>query len=647
MTADKSMKILLVEDSTFVRIAAKKALHEIGFKNVVEAKDGDHAITILEENSDYSLIISDWVMPNKDGFELLLWVRSNEQCLHIPFIMATSRGEKKQVTKATQSGASGFITKPYSASDFDQVISETFMDPDQESKKDPKPRKKKKTRSGKTQLKVAHIQITDHLGLGVLNHLLAVEQLEPRHFELETICMPSWNPVQKALEKGEVDIAFILAPIAMDLFGFGVPIKLVSLAHKNGSIFVWKKNGDEKSSLQQMFRNKTFYIPHELSVHHMLTHKFLKGIDLEPGFQARGADGNYNVFFEVVPPVKMPEYLAGNPEAVGFSVAEPLGTKAIAGGNAELMFLSGELWENHPCCVVAVRDELIDKHGDSVHEFVDMLVQAGQYIDQRPESAASIAIPFLDPTGSLGLKEAVLKNVLKENLGIKTYDLYPNIEDFERIQRYMVDEMDIGGLIDLDNFIEIQFAEAACKELPVQKSIMRDVSKVAAGITSTKKQETNQKSRLNLEGQYVILNIKDSEFGIDAIDVTEIIEMPPISAVPMSPPHVKGMINYRGTVVPIVDLGEKLGMGSREYDKYTRIIIMEIPIESASTQIGIVADSVHEIIDINASEIEEAPQVVNGISSNYLRGLLKSNGSIKILLNTDQIFSESDKYPIK
>ncbi|MEE8391309.1 MAG: ABC transporter substrate-binding protein, partial [Anaerolineae bacterium] len=458
MNDNRTIKILLVEDSMFVRRSAKKSLNGLGFENVIEAEDGNEAIKKLLEEPDVRLIISDWVMPNMDGLELLLWVRSSERYGDIPFIMATARGEKKQVTKATEAGVTDFITKPFVVSELEELIEKIFAveEPDQAVLETARPRR---TAAGKRILNVAHIQITDHLSLGVLKHMLATDNLSSQYFELETAIMPSWNPVQRALETGEVDVAFILAPIAMDLFSFGTPIKLVLLAHKNGSIFVQKKN-DGREEPVQFFRNKTFYIPHEMSIHHMLSHIFLRGLGLRPGFEGRG---DFDVFFEVIPPIKMPEFLVTNPDAVGFSVAEPLGTQAIAAGSADLLFLSGELWENHPCCVVAVRDEVIEQDADAVQEFVNLLVKAGQFIDGSPETAAAMGVPFLDPDEMLGLKEVVLRDVLKEPQGIKTNDMRPVLEDFDRMQRYMVDEMGIGTLIDLEKFVDTQFAEIACR----------------------------------------------------------------------------------------------------------------------------------------------------------------------------------------
>ncbi|MCB0163532.1 MAG: ABC transporter substrate-binding protein [Anaerolineae bacterium] len=636
MTIDTSMKILLVEDSNFVRRSARKGLNELGFKNVVEAEDGNHAVERLQEEEGIDVIVSDWNMPNKDGYELLLWVRANEKTKNIPFIMATARGEKKQVAKANEAGVTDFITKPFAAKELVTLLEQIF-DKDKKAEKaaavQARPRR---AASGKLQLKVAHIQITDHLSLGVLKHLIKSQKLNPQHFELETVCMPSWNPVQKSLETGEVDVAFILAPIAMDLYSFGVPIKLVLLAHKNGSIFVRKRIEGDSKSLAENFKSKTFYIPHEMSIHHMLSHMFLRGLGLRPGFEGRG---DFDVFLEVIPPIQMPEYLAANPQAGGYLVAEPIGTKAIAEGIAELTFLSGELWENHPCCVVAVRDEIVSEYPDAVQELVNMLVEAGQFIEQKPETSAAIGVPFLDPTGSLGLREAVLRDVLKENQGIKTGDLFPVIEDLDKIQRYMVQEMGLGTLVNLEEFVDTRFAEIACKHTPPRKSILRNVSDILNNMNHRQSSSRVSKASLNLEGKYLIFNTSNGEYGLDVLGVREIIKMRPITVVPHATDYIKGVINVRGEIVPVVDLTQKLGLGVGDYDQQARIVVLEVATASGVTPVGIVVSSVTEVVDIEAKDIDDASSLGHGVDANFILGYYKSKGDLKILLNDKQLFN--------
>lgn len=191
---------------------------------------------------------------------------------------------------------------------------------------------------------------------------------------------------------------------------------MVLLAHKGGSICVRSTQGEYREPYQDFFKKKTFLIPHKMSVHHMLAHMFFSRIGIKPGMAGGEA---IDLNFEVVAPIKMPEFLRGNPDTCGFMVAEPLGTKSIASGIAVLQFLSSQLWENHPCCVVAIRDDFTSPYTDAVYEFTEMLVQAGKFIENRPETAAEVAVSFLDPQKMLGLKVPVLKNVLTEAQGIK------------------------------------------------------------------------------------------------------------------------------------------------------------------------------------------------------------------------------------
>jgi CheY-like chemotaxis protein len=455
METNKHLLILVVDDSGTMRAMFKQMLSKAGFENIILAVDGVDGIEKLQEHN-IDLIISDWNMPNKDGLDLLKWVRSDEKCKNIPFIMATAQGDKTQEQRAKKEGANGHIAKPFDAEELKAKIDEAFgIKPEHKVKREPK------IVSGKVQMKVGHIQVTDHLALGVLNHQIQSGEVVPKYFELETLCMPGWNPVQQSLEKGDIDGAFVLAPIAMDLIGFDIPIKLVLLAHKNGSVFVRsnRMSLEDHESLKDFYKYKVIDVPHKMSVHNVLAHIFLTQLDLKPG--VAGQKG-VNVRFEVVPPIKMPVIMKENELVGGFVVAEPIGSTAIANGIAELEFISGSLWGDHPCCVVAMRDEFISKYPDAVHEFTSLLVKAGKFVQKNKDKASEIAVAFLDPKKELGLTTSVLKKVLDQPQGIRMDDLYPVLGDLDEIQRYMYDEMGIGVLIDLEKFVDLRFADSAC-----------------------------------------------------------------------------------------------------------------------------------------------------------------------------------------
>ena len=112
MAVDPKIKILLVEDAGTMRKMETKILSQLGFTTIIEAVDGDDAIIKIETEKDFQLIISDWAMPNKDGFELLRWVRTHDSFKNTPMIMATGQGDKEYVEKAIQAGANGVVAKP-------------------------------------------------------------------------------------------------------------------------------------------------------------------------------------------------------------------------------------------------------------------------------------------------------------------------------------------------------------------------------------------------------------------------------------------------------------------------------------------------------------------------------------------------------
>lgn len=479
MDIDPQIRILLVEDFKATRSMQVHILKELGFHHVEEAENGAIAIEKLQKD-DFDLIISDWNMPETDGYDLLEWVRADKKRHDTPFIMATARGEKKQLIKAIMAGVSHFIAKPFTSEELEKVILETF-DKKKTTQEALERAIKPKNTPQNTKLRVAHIQITDHLVLGALKFMIATGQCRPRHFDLETHCMGGWNPVQKALDKGTVDAALVLAPIAMDLFEYGAPIRLVLFAHQNGSVCVKKRRPGDKdeTDLSVFFKDKIFFIPHILSIHHILSDIFLTEIGLKPG--TVGGPG-VNVAFEVTPPIQMPAFLTDSPEACGFMVAQPVGKKAIVDGGADLLFLSGEMWENHPCCVVVMQQAFIDAHPDAAYEFTEMLVQAGQFIHEKPAEAAKMSVDFLDPDGGLGLTPPVLESVLTEPNGIRTDNLFPVLEDLDQIQRHLTEQMGYGNIIDLEKFVDARFAQAACKGIARRPSALRDPAFVVKSI---------------------------------------------------------------------------------------------------------------------------------------------------------------------
>ncbi len=146
----------------------------------------------------------------------------------------------------------------------------------------------------------------------------------------------------------------------------------------------------------------------------------------------------------------------------------------------------------------------------------------------------------------------------------------------------------------------------------------------------------------NKEGKYLTFALAGEEYGIGILKVKEIIGLMAITTVPQTPSYVKGVINLRGKVIPVVDLRLKFGMEPMEYTDRTCIIVVEIRGAERTVLMGIVVDSVSEVLNIKGSEIEETPNFGAKLNTAFILGMAKTNGSVKILLDIDRVFREED-----
>jgi len=139
--------------------------------------------------------------------------------------------------------------------------------------------------------------------------------------------------------------------------------------------------------------------------------------------------------------------------------------------------------------------------------------------------------------------------------------------------------------------------------------------------------------------QLVTFSIGEEEFGVDILKVQEIIRTMEITKVPRAPDFVEGVINLRGKVIPIIDLRRRFGLDSREHDKHTRIIVIEIN----NMIVGFVVDSVSEVLRIPANTVEPPPPVVAGLESEYISGVGKLEDRLLILLDLDRLLSSEER----
>lgn len=140
-------------------------------------------------------------------------------------------------------------------------------------------------------------------------------------------------------------------------------------------------------------------------------------------------------------------------------------------------------------------------------------------------------------------------------------------------------------------------------------------------------------------GKYLVFRLGKEEFGASVLKVREIIGMQDITEVPQTPPHVKGVINLRGKVIPVVDLRLKFGMTADPYTERTCIIVVRSLLQGSELLIGVIVDSVSEVLNIAAADIEDTPDFGRATPTTYLIGMAKVKGQVKILLEIDQVLN--------
>ncbi len=144
------------------------------------------------------------------------------------------------------------------------------------------------------------------------------------------------------------------------------------------------------------------------------------------------------------------------------------------------------------------------------------------------------------------------------------------------------------------------------------------------------------------EGKYLTFSLADEEYGIGILKIKEIIGMMAITSVPKTPDFVKGVINLRGKVIPVVDLRLKFKMDSIAYTERTCIIVVEIESAADTVLIGIVVDAVSEVLGIKETDIEETPTFGSSLNTEYILGMAKLDKSVKILLDIDKVLSTQE-----
>ncbi|MBI5282218.1 MAG: purine-binding chemotaxis protein CheW [Candidatus Solibacter usitatus] len=144
------------------------------------------------------------------------------------------------------------------------------------------------------------------------------------------------------------------------------------------------------------------------------------------------------------------------------------------------------------------------------------------------------------------------------------------------------------------------------------------------------------------QGKYLVFHLGREEFGVHVLKVREIMGLQEITSVPQTPEFVRGVINLRGKVIPVIDLRRKFRMEDVEYTQRTCIIVLQVAMESGALLMGAVVDGVSEVLTIQENEIEDTPQFGEEMTTPYILGMAKVKGKVKILLDIDEVLSHQE-----
>ena len=159
---------------------------------------------------------------------------------------------------------------------------------------------------------------------------------------------------------------------------------------------------------------------------------------------------------------------------------------------------------------------------------------------------------------------------------------------------------------------------------------------------STTQAEQAGKTLAEKEGKYLTFVLGSEEFGLEILKVREIIDYTEIAAVPQKPHYVKGVINLRNQIIPVIDLRARFDMETTDVTEQTCIIVCEIQNSESNFIAGMIVDNVEEVIDIDGRNIEQAPQSGTSVNTGFILGIGRTEESARILLDIDKVLLSDD-----
>ncbi len=299
----------------------------------------------------------------------------------------------------------------------------------------------------RVQAKIGYIPIADHMLLG-FSDIREGDTLKT--VDIEPVRLPNYPTMTEALRSGSIDGAFILAPLAFQVRLSGSPVKLVLLGHRDGSgLVVSKAQGIKDVSA---LATKTVAIPHRFSTNNFLLHMYTND---------GGLTGDREVkTIETAPPEMFSALGVRSIDA--YITAEPFLSEAEAAGIGEVLVFTSQIWEQHPDCVLVLREDFIAANPEAVQELVSSLVRSAEFVEADRAGAVPIASEFL------GKSTDIMANALTDRRRVTFNRLVPVISELDRMQDYMADNMGLfPEKVVMSEMVDASYAEIAYKAIGV------------------------------------------------------------------------------------------------------------------------------------------------------------------------------------
>lgn len=265
-----------------------------------------------------------------------------------------------------------------------------------------------------------------------------------------------WPELKESFIAGRLKAAYLLAPMAMDLADKGIPVKVVALGHRSGAVIMVRQNDTARNIAD--LKGKRVAIPSRLAVDHLFVRRMM---------QKHGLAENDLVLIDMAPP-DMPAALHSGSIAA-YATGEPFGAKAQMAGYARPLHMTRDEWRDYICCVLTVRQELIDQNPALVQKLVNFVLSAGDWLDSAPANRHKAAELAAEPD-FFGQDPKLLKFVMDNPPDRVTYgDLRLVRQEFEAVMKLAVEAKVLTHPIPYETYVDERFMRAF-KAMPIDVS---------------------------------------------------------------------------------------------------------------------------------------------------------------------------------